>query len=98
MGHPSSLENFSWGLGDPYPPRFLQRLDGRVASLTHKKKKKKWKEAEAGVVWKWELHMGDEVEAIQVQWYRRGSKAALVECAEWRWVYTIGISLVACRE
>jgi len=24
----------------------------------------RWKEVELGVVWKWELHMGDEVEAM----------------------------------
>jgi len=24
----------------------------------------RWKEAEAGVVWKWELHTGSEVEAM----------------------------------
>ena len=38
-----------------------------------------WREAEAGVVWKWNLHTGNEVEAMQVWWHGRDSKAALVE-------------------
>jgi len=53
-------------------------------------------EAEAGVVWKWELHMGNEVEAMQVWWYGQWSEVGLVECAEQKWVYTIGASLVVC--
>jgi len=51
-----------------------------------------------GVVWKWELHTGNAVEAMRVQWYGGGSKVALVERAKWRRVYTIGISPVACGE
>jgi len=53
-----------------------------------------------GVVWKWKwkLHARDEVEAMQVWWYGGGSEAVLVECVKQRWVYTIGISPVACRE
>ena len=31
------------------------------------------------MVWKWELQMGNEVEVMQVQWYRRECKAVLVE-------------------
>jgi hypothetical protein len=54
-------------------------------------------EAEVGVVWKWELHTGNEVEAMQVQWYGSGIEAALVEHAGQRQVY-IRASLVACGE
>ena len=50
------------------------------------------------MVWKWRLHTGSEVEAMQVQWYRSGSEEELVEHTGQRWVYTIGISLVACGE
>ena len=50
------------------------------------------------MVWKWELHMGDEVEAMRVWWYGRWSEAGLVECAEWKQAYTIGASLVASGE
>ena len=81
-----------WGLGDHIPPLILHGLGGRAASLTHKKKK------EAGVVWKWRLHTGGEVEAMQVQWNRSGSKEEIVECAGQRQVYTIGISPVVRRE
>ena len=42
----------------------------------------KWREVEAGVVRKWNLHTGGEVEAMQVQWCRRGSEVALVEGCE----------------
>ena len=51
-----------------------------------------------GVVWKWKLHTGGEVEAMQVQWYGSGSEAVLVEHVKQRQVYTVGISLVACGE
>jgi len=32
------------------------------------------------------------------RWYRSGGEEGLVECAGWRWVYTIRASLVACGE
>ena len=51
-----------------------------------------------GVVWKWELHMGSEVEAMWTQWYRSGSEEELVEHVGQRQVYTIRASLVVCRE
>jgi len=31
------------------------------------------------VVWKWESHTGNEVEAMQAQWHGRNSEVALVE-------------------
>ena len=49
------------------------------------------------MVWRWELHTGSEVEAMQTWWNRGGSKEGIVECAG-RMVYTIGVSLVASRE
>jgi len=51
---------------------------------------------EAGVMCKWNLHRGGEVEAIRTQWYGSGSEEELVEHARWRRVYTIGISPAAC--
>jgi len=65
-----------------------------------KKKKKKVERSGGGVVWKWKwnLHRGDEVEAMQVQWHGRGHEVALVEGKKWRRVYTMGTSLVVCRE
>jgi len=40
--------------------------------------------------------MGSEVEAMRTQWYGSGSEEGIVEHTGWRWVYTIGVSLVAC--
>ena len=77
----------------------IRELSGRATSLTHqKKKKKKWREAEAGVVWKWKLHMGSEVEAMRTQWYGSGGEEGIVECAGQRRVYTIRASLVVSGE
>jgi len=45
---------------------------------------------------KWNLHRGDEVEAMRTWWYGSGSEEELVECAGWRRVYTIGISPAVC--
>jgi len=49
-------------------------------------------------VWKWRLHTGGEVEAMQVWWNGSGSKEEIVECAGRRRVYTIGISPVVHGE
>jgi len=87
------------GPGDHLPSLAYRAVGGRAASLTHKKKKKKkkkWKEVEAGVMCKWNLHRGGEVEAMRTRWYGSGSEEELVECAEQRRVYTIGISPAAC--
>ena len=48
------------------------------------------------MVWKWELHMGSEVEAMQMRWNRSGSEEEIVERVGRR-AYTIGASLVASR-
>jgi len=50
----------------------------------------------AGVMCKWNLHRGGEVEAMRPWWYGSGSKEELVERAGRRWVHTIGISPAAC--
>ena len=44
-------------------------------------------------MWRWKLHMGGEVEAMQMQWNRSGSKEEIVECVGQR-VYTIRASQV----
>jgi len=62
-----------------------------------KKKKKKWREAEARVVWKGKLNMGSEVEAMQTRWSGSGSEEGIVECMGQRRVYTIGASLSSER-
>jgi len=69
MGH-----LFFWGIslgaGRPLPPLDVSGIWWQSSfpdPPKKKKKKKKWEEAKAGVVWKWELHMGSEVEAMQ--WY-----------------------------
>jgi len=86
------------GPGDHFPSSAFRGFGGSPASLTHKKKKKKkkWNKVEAGVMCKWNLHRGGEVEAMQTWWYGGGSEEGLVEHAGWRWVYTIGISPAAC--
>ena len=42
----------------------------------------RWREAEVGVVWKWELHTGNEVEAMQ---QHTGTVEQEVELVEWAW-------------
>ena len=67
----------------------------------HKKKKKKKKSGEKqrrGWCGSGNYTWAMNVEAMRVQWYRSGGEVVLVECAKWRQVYTIGISLVACGE
>jgi len=49
------------------------------------------------VVWRWKLHMGNEVEAMRMRWNRGGSEEGIVERAGRR-AYTIGASLVASGE
>ena len=63
-----------------------------------KKKKKRWKEAEAGVVWKWEPHMGDECGSYvsAVEW--EGVQGRISEACRVERVYSVGVSLVVCRE
>ena len=56
----------------------------------------RWGEVEAGVMCKWNLHRGGEVEAMRTRWYGGGSEEELVEHAGRRRVYTIGISPAAC--
>jgi len=89
-----------WGPGDHFPllaSSWTQWQSDFPDPPKKKKKKKEWREVEAGAMCKWNLHRGSEVEAMQMQWYRSGSKEELVECAGQRWVYTIGISPAACR-
>jgi len=50
-----------------------------------------------GVVWKWKLHMGSEVEAMRMRWNRSGSEEEIAEHVGQR-VYTIRASLVVSRE
>ena len=67
----------TYGAGDHPLTTTYPVLGGRAASLTHKKKKKKkkkWNEVEAGVMCKWNLHRGGEVEAMRAWWYGSGSK------------------------
>jgi len=49
------------------------------------------------MVWRWKLHTGSEVEAMQTRWNGGGSEEEMVEHAGQR-AYTIGASLVASGE
>ena len=84
-GAPILRRHLSRGRETMSPGWCASGIGGRAASLTHKKKKKKkktkWREAEGGVMWKWKLHTGSEVEAMRTQWNRSGSEEEIVECA-----------------
>jgi len=65
------------GAGRP-PPRPDLLCSQRQSRLPDPpKKKKKWKEVEAGVMCKWNLHRGGEVEAMRTRWYGSGSEEEL---------------------
>ena len=98
MGH-HSMELSAAGARKPPPlPDFswFQQQSRLPDPPKKKKKKKKWNEVEVGVMCKWNLHGGSEVEAMRTWWYRGGSEEELVEHAGQRWVYTIGKSPAAC--